>query len=166
MTIAVYPGSFDPLTNGHLNLLERSLALFDRVIVAVSNNIRKTPLFTTQERMEMIREVVGNDDRIEVDAFDGLLVKYAEKRGAKVILRGLRAIADFEYEFQMTHMNRQLAAEIETVFMMTGEEHFYVSSSLVREVAGFGGSVTGLVPPSVEKRLLIRLKNAKSAGSG
>lgn len=165
MTIAVYPGSFDPLTNGHLNLLERSLALFDRVIVAVSNNIRKTPLFTRQERMEMIREVVGNDDRIEIDAFDGLLVKYVEKRGAKVILRGLRAIADFEYEFQMTHMNRQLAAEIETVFMMTGEEHFYVSSSLVREVAGFGGSVTGLVPPSVEKRLLERVGNGKSVVS-
>ncbi len=158
MTIAVYPGSFDPVTNGHLNLLERSLALFDQVIVAVSSNIRKTPLFTTQERMEMIREVVGKDDRVEIDAFDGLLVQYAQKRQAKVILRGLRAIADFEYEFQMAHMNRQLAAEVDTIFMMTGEEHFYVSSSLVREVAGFGGSVTGLVPPLVEKKLIERVK--------
>jgi len=158
MRVAIYPGSFDPITNGHLNLIERGLVLFDRLVVAVSNNVRKKPLFSAQERMEMIRAAVGDDDRIDVDSFDGLLVQYCQRRGARIILRGLRAISDFEFEFQMTHMNRQLADEIETVFMMTGEEHFYVSSSLVREIAHFGGSVTGLVPANVEARLMVRAK--------
>lgn len=160
MTIALYPGSFDPITNGHLNIIERGLQLFDTLVVAVSRNIRKKALFTAEERVEMLREVIGHHATVEIDTFDGLLVDYARSRQAKVILRGLRAISDFEFEFQMTHMNRRLAPEVETVFMMTGEEHFYVSSSLVREVAHFGGSVTGLVPPTVEERLLRRIREA------
>ncbi len=165
MLTAVYPGSFDPITNGHLNLIERGLNIFERLIIGISTNVRKTCMFTFEERSEMVRDTVrenGWADRVEVDAFDGLLVEYARARRATAILRGLRAVADFEYEFQMAHMNRRLAENIETVFMMTGEEHFYVSSSLVREVANFGGSVTGLVPAHVEARLLKRIEDLKA----
>lgn len=162
MIIAVYPGSFDPITNGHINIVERGLDLCDKLIVAVSTNIRKTNLFTTEERIEMIRACFPDSDRIEVDAFDGLLVDYARARGANVILRGLRAISDFEFEFQMAHMNSRLAPAVETVFMMTSAEYFYVSSSLVREVATFGGSVSGLVPPAVERMLRTRLEQKRS----
>ena len=152
MKSAVYPGSFDPLTYGHLNLIERGLRLFDHLIIALARNVRKTPLFSVEERIAMIREAVP-DPRAEVVAFDGLLISYVASRAPAVILRGLRAVSDFEFEFQMAHMNRRLSPSVETVFMMTGEEHFYVSSNMVREVASFGGSVAGLVPPHVEKKL-------------
>ncbi len=152
MRTAIYPGSFDPLTNGHLSIIHRALGMFDRVIVAVAVNPKKVPLFTEEERKELIRQSCP-DPRVEVDAFQGLLVEYAKKRGVNVLLRGLRAVSDFEYEFQLANMNRKLAPGIETVFMMTGEDYFYVSSQLVREVASFGGDVQGLVPPSVFQKL-------------
>ena len=153
MTLALYPGSFDPVTYGHLNLINRGLGLFDKLLVAVAKNVRKQALFTPEERMELIRGSTGDNVRVEVCAFDGLLVDYANQRGATCILRGLRAVSDFEFEFQLAHMNRRLSAGLETVFMMTGEEHFYVSSQMVREVASFGGKVAGLVPPHVEQAL-------------
>ena len=156
MTLAIYPGSFDPITHGHLNLIERGLAVFDEMVVAVAQNVRKDSLFTVAERMTMIRQAIGPNPRVEVDTFQGLLVDYAKTRGSTVILRGLRAISDFEFEFQMAHMNRRLAEELETVFMMTGEDHFYVSSQMVREIASFGGSVSGLVPTQVEEALLLK----------
>jgi pantetheine-phosphate adenylyltransferase len=160
MTLAVYPGSFDPLTNGHLNIIERGTKVFDKLVVAVATNVKKTPLFSVEERMQMIRQAVEPLKKvIEIDTFDGLLVDYAVKRSATAILRGLRAISDFEFEFQMAHMNRRLHPEIETVFMMTGEDHFYVSSQIVREVASFGGNLHGLVPAHVEKRLKERFKS-------
>ncbi|SVE58341.1 uncharacterized protein METZ01_LOCUS511195 [marine metagenome] len=156
MTLAVYPGSFDPITNGHINLIERGLQVFDRLVVAVANNVRKKALFTADERIKMIEEAIDSD-RLEVDTFDGLLVDYAKERNARIILRGLRALSDFEFEFQLAHMNARLGSSmpggIETMFMMTGEEHFYVSSSLIREISSFGGSVTGLVPTRVEEML-------------
>lgn len=155
MSVALYPGSFDPVTYGHLNLIDRGIRLFDHLIVAVATNVRKQDFFSPQERVQMIQEAL-KDDRVEVVTFTGLLVDYARARGASAILRGLRAISDFEFEFQMAHMNRRLAPGIETVFMMTGDEHFYVSSQLVREVAAFGGSVHGLVPPHVEALLKAR----------
>jgi pantetheine-phosphate adenylyltransferase len=151
--MALYPGSFDPITHGHLNLVSRGLKLFDRVLIAVAVNARKTPLFTAEERVRLIRESLGDNERVEVDVIDGLLVHYAEKKRASCIMRGLRAVSDFEYEFQLAHMNRRLAGGLETVFMMTGEEHFYVSSQMVREVASLGGNVQGLVPPHVEQAL-------------
>ncbi|AGC45839.1 pantetheine-phosphate adenylyltransferase [Myxococcus stipitatus DSM 14675] len=152
MPVAIYPGSFDPLTNGHLSLIQRSLKMFDKVIVAIAVNPKKTPLFTEDERRDLIREAV-QDPRVEVDAFHGLLVDYVRRRGGSVIVRGLRAVSDFEYEFQLANMNRKLAPTVETVFMMTGEDYFYISSQLVREVASFGGDVTGLVPPNVHEAL-------------
>ncbi|QRN93174.1 pantetheine-phosphate adenylyltransferase [Archangium violaceum] len=158
MRTAIYPGSFDPLTNGHLSIIQRALQMFDRVIVAVAVNPKKVPLFTEEERKELIRQACP-DPRVEVDAFHGLLVEYANGRGVNVILRGLRAVSDFEYEFQLANMNRKLAPGIETVFMMTGEDYFYVSSQLVREVASFGGNVEGLVPPNVLK--VLRAKYGK-----
>ncbi|RYF07419.1 MAG: pantetheine-phosphate adenylyltransferase [Deltaproteobacteria bacterium] len=153
MTLVLYPGSFDPLTNGHANLIARGLKIYGRLIVAVAHNRRKTPLFTPQERMAMIRASLGADSPVEIDTFEGLLVDYAKRRGATVILRGLRAVSDFEFEFQLAHINRRIGAGLETVFMMTGEEHFYVSSKMVKEIASFGGQVTGMVPPLVEARL-------------
>ena len=158
MSLIVYPGSFDPITNGHLNLIERGLRVFDTVVVAVATNVNKKPMFSAEERMTMIRGAIGDNDRTEIDTFEGLLVEYAKRRKATAILRGLRAVSDFEYEFQMAHMNRRLVNSIETVFMMTGEEHFYVSSQLVREVTAFGGSVSGLVPEGVEEALKARVK--------
>jgi pantetheine-phosphate adenylyltransferase len=158
MRTAIYPGSFDPLTNGHLSIIQRALQMFDRVIVAVAVNPKKVPLFTEEERKDLIRQACP-DPRMEVDAFQGLLVEYAKARGVNVLLRGLRAVSDFEYEFQLANMNRKLAPGIETVFMMTGEDYFYVSSQLVREVASFGGDVQALVPPPVWKAL--RAKYAK-----
>lgn len=152
MRTALYPGSFDPITLGHLNLIERGLRQFDRLIVAVAVNVKKQGLFSQEERITMIEECVAND-RVQVDAFSGLLVDYAQARGVQTILRGLRAVSDFEYEFQMTHMNRRLQPGIETVFMMTGEDQFFVSSQLAREVAAFGGNVESLVPPSVASHL-------------
>ncbi|NOJ82454.1 pantetheine-phosphate adenylyltransferase [Myxococcus xanthus] len=160
MLVAIYPGSFDPLTNGHLSLIQRSLKMFDRLIVAIAVNPKKTPLFSEEERLALIREAV-QDDRVEVDAFHGLLVDYVRRRNAGVIVRGLRAVSDFEYEFQLANMNRKLAPDVETVFMMTGEDYFYISSNLVREVASFGGDVTGLVPPNVHERLKAKFAGRK-----
>jgi pantetheine-phosphate adenylyltransferase len=159
--VAVYPGTFDPITNGHLDILRRSLAIFDGVIVAIAENPRKAPLFTTEERIAFIRDGIGDDPRVEYDAFSGLLVEYCLARGAGTIVRGLRAIADFEYEFQFAHMNRRLAPAVDTMFLMTAEENFYVSSSLVKEVASLGGDVTGLVPDSVRRALERRYRPAR-----
>jgi len=152
MRLAIYPGSFDPLTNGHLSIIHRGLKMFDRLVVAIAVNPKKTPLFTLEERRELIRDAC-QDERVEVDSFQGLLVEYAKQRKVNVLLRGLRAVSDFEYEFQLANMNRKLAPDIETVFMMTGEDYFYISSQLVREVASLGGDVTDLVPPNVYTRL-------------
>ncbi|HVV52271.1 MAG TPA: pantetheine-phosphate adenylyltransferase [Polyangia bacterium] len=153
MSLAVYPGTFDPITNGHVDILRRSLKIFDRVVVALAENVRKTPLFSLAERRTLIAEALGAEPRLEVDAFQGLLAEYCRKRGATVVIRGLRALADFEYEFQSAHMNRRLAPDVETMFLMTGEESFYVSSSLVKEVALMGGDVSRMVPPGVAAAL-------------
>ena len=152
MRMAIYPGSFDPLTNGHLSIIQRGLQMFDGLVVAVAVNPSKTALFSVAERKQFIREAVM-DPRVEVDDFEGLLVHYAKKRNVFVILRGLRAVSDFDFEFQMANMNRQLSPEIETVFMMTGEDYFYISSQLVREVARFGGNVKSMVPANVFAKL-------------
>ncbi len=151
--VAIYPGSFDPLTHGHLSLIHRGLKIFARLIVAVANNPEKSPLFTFQERMQLIREAVGDNPRVEVDSFDGLMVDYAKRRGVHTVMRGLRAVSDFEYEFQLANMNRRLDPDFDSVFVMTGEDYFYVSARLVREVARFGGDVSSLVPPNVLKAL-------------
>jgi pantetheine-phosphate adenylyltransferase len=149
MTLAVYPGTFDPITNGHADILRRSLKIFDRVVVALAENVRKAPLFSLDERRKLIADALGGDKRLEIDAFQGLLADYCRRRGASVVIRGLRALADFEYEFQFAHMNRRLAPGVDTVFFMTDERNHYVSSSLVKEVASLGGDVNGLVPASV-----------------
>ena len=158
MRTILYPGSFDPVTNGHINLIHRGLAVFDKMIVAVAHNPRKTPLFSPDERMQMIRDSIGDEPRVEITTFEGLLVDYAKHRSVNAVMRGLRALSDFEFEFQLAHMNRRLAPEIETVFMMTGEEHFYVSSSLVREIAQYNGNLAGLVPAAVDKALKERFR--------
>ena len=152
-TRAVYPGSFDPLTNGHLDLIERSLRIFDELIVAVVINPAKTALFTDAERMDMIREATRGLRHIDIIVFEGLLVDFVAKVGAGAIVRGIRAVSDFEYEFQMALMNRKLREDIETVFLMPHEAYSYISSRLIKEIAGYGATVTGLVPPGVEKRL-------------
>jgi pantetheine-phosphate adenylyltransferase len=154
--IAVYPGSFDPLTNGHLDILARGRRLADRVIVGILDHDEKTPLFTVEERIGMIREIVGGDSSISVSSFTGLLVEFAMRSGATIIVRGLRAVSDYEYELQMALMNRRLAPAIETVFLMAKEEYSYVSSRLVKELARLGGDVTGLVPNLVRQRLADR----------
>jgi pantetheine-phosphate adenylyltransferase len=151
--IAIYPGSFDPLTNGHVDIIERGSKLFDRIVIAILLNVEKAPLFTVQERVDIAREVFDKYPNVEVDTFDGLLVEYARRKRASVIVRGLRAISDFEYEMQMALMNRHLNPDVETVFMMPAETYTYVSSRLVKEVVALGGSVTNLVPSIVESRL-------------
>jgi pantetheine-phosphate adenylyltransferase len=149
-SIAVYPGTFDPITNGHLDVLTRALGIFQRVIVTIAPNIRKNPLFSTDERIGFIRDALPEQTgRLEFAVFEGLLVDFCRSRNASVIVRGLRALADFEYEFQFAHMNRRLAPGVDTVFFMTDERNHYVSSSLVKEVASLGGDVTGLVPAPV-----------------
>jgi pantetheine-phosphate adenylyltransferase len=152
-TVAVYPGSFDPLTNGHVDIITRGARLFDRIVVAILVNAEKRPLFTIEERVEIARAVFQDRTNVEVDTFDGLLVDYVERRRAQVIVRGLRAVSDFEYEFQMALMNRRLNAGIETVFMMPAEQYSYISSRLIKEVFALGGRVHGLVPDMVEARL-------------
>ncbi len=152
--IAVYPGSFDPITNGHIDIITRALRMFDELIVLVAYNPNKSSLFTVEERMSLIRDVVVKDEqRLRVDCSAGLLVDYVQSRGANVILRGLRAVSDFEYEFQMALINRRLNRDIETVFLMTGYQWFYTSSNLIKEAASLGGSVKGLVPDAVFERL-------------
>ena len=152
-TLAVYPGSFDPLTNGHVDIISRGARLFDRIIVAILVNAEKSPLFTMDERVDITRSVFKAHSNVEVDTFDGLLVDYVERREAQVIVRGLRAVSDFEFEFQMALMNRRLRPKIETVFMMPAEQYTYISSRLIKEVFSLGGRVEGLVPDLVEQRL-------------
>lgn len=151
--VAIYPGSFDPLTNGHVDIIRRGARMFDRIVVAILLNLEKAPLFSVDERVAIAREVFQEWPNVEVDTFDGLLVDYARRRKASVIVRGLRAVSDFEYEMQMALMNRRLNPEVETVFMMPAEPYTYVSSRLVKEVVALGGSVRGLVPELVEDRL-------------
>lgn len=153
MTKAIYPGSFDPITNGHIDIIQRGLTIFDEIVVAIAHNVRKQGLFDVHERLELIQESLAGETRVTVDAFDGLLVEYAQNVGAKALIRGLRAVSDFEYEFQMANMNRKLNKNIDTVFMMTGAGHFYLSSSLVREVAALNGDIADLVPPPVARAL-------------
>lgn len=152
-TIAVCPGSFDPLTYGHLDIITRGAKIFDVVYVSILNNSSKNPLFTVEERLELIKEVTKNIPNVKVDSFNGLLVDYAKSRGAKVIIRGLRAVSDFEYEMQITAMNRHLDDEIETLFMMTKVQNSFLSSSIVKEVAKYHGNISELVPPPVEEAL-------------
>ena len=163
MNVAVYPGSFDPITNGHVDIVRRSLQVFDRVVVAVAFNVNKdSAWFTPEERVAMIRETFRDTgESVVADKFSGLLVDYAVARGANVIVRGLRAVADFEYEFQMTMMNRHMRPQVETIFMMTSENHFYTSSRLVKEVASLGGNVAGLIPDNV---LPLLIKRAERRG--
>lgn len=157
--VAIYPGSFDPITNGHVDLVKRTLRVFDKVVIAIATNPDKdTSLFTLEERLQMVREVFkGFRKRVRADSFDGLLVDYAERKGSTVIIRGLRAVSDFEYEFQMAMMNHRLKPKLETFFMMTGESEFYISSRLVKEVVGLGGNVSGLVPGNVLRNLKRKL---------
>ncbi|MFA4016454.1 MAG: hypothetical protein RUDDFDWM_001564 [Candidatus Fervidibacterota bacterium] len=150
---AIYPGTFDPITNGHLDVIERAAKIFEHLIVAVATNPSKRPLFTLEERTEMVREACAHIKNVTVEQLDGLLVEFARKKGVRVIIKGLRAISDFDYEFQMASMNRKLAPEIETIFIMTSLEYAYLSSSIVKEVAMLGGCVNGLVPPPVLRRL-------------
>jgi pantetheine-phosphate adenylyltransferase len=152
-TLAVYPGSFDPLTNGHVDIIARGARLFDRIIVAIAVNAEKAPLFTLDGRVEIVRAVFKDQSSVGVEAFDGLLVDYVARKRADVIVRGLRAVSDFEFEFQMALMNRRLNATIETVFMMPAEQYSYISSRLIKEVFALGGRVNGLVPDMVEARL-------------
>jgi pantetheine-phosphate adenylyltransferase len=161
-TVAIYPGSFDPITNGHVSIIESGLTAFDKLIVAVLTNPKKSPLFSVEERIDMIRQSIDEatddgKDRVEVDNFEGLLVDYCRQKGAKIILRGLRAVADFEYELQMANMNRHLNEEVETVFIMANDAYFYVSSNIVKEAAKLGGDVSRLVPPSAAERLRAKL---------
>lgn len=159
MRRAVYPGSFDPMTNGHVNIIERGLLLCDELIVAVARNISKTAMFSVEERMAMLTEHFGHEARLTVVSFEGLLVDFAANNECEAVIRGLRAIADFEYEYQMANMNRKLNASIDTVFLMADPNNFYVSSRLVKEVAILGGDLHGVVPDAVRERLIERVKS-------
>jgi len=153
LTTAVYPGTFDPITNGHLDIVERGLGLFDRIIIAVAVNADKQPLFSLEERINLIRQCFKHADRVEVAATDGLIVDYAEKRKACAIVRGLRAVSDFDYEFQLALMNRKLARKVDTVFLMTGFRWIYISSSIIKDAAKHNGNISGLVPVHVQQAL-------------
>jgi pantetheine-phosphate adenylyltransferase len=161
--IAIYPGSFDPLTSGHVDIIERGARIFDQIIVAILANAEKTPLFSESERVSIIREVFKGQDNVRVDTFNGLLVDYAQRQQATVLVRGLRAVSDFEYEFQMALMNRHLAPGLETVFMMPDEKYTYISSRLIKEVFSLGGEISGLVPPIVEDKLRSKQKSRKQS---
>jgi len=163
--IAIYPGSFDPLTNGHLDVIERGRKIFDRLVVGILKNPHKQPLFTSEERKAMIEEVVKPFSNVEVEIFDGLLVNFARKKGCQVILRGLRAISDYEYETQIALINRKMAPEIETLFLPTSTEFSYLNSTIVKEIASFGGCIRGLVPPVVEKKLRDKFDRADPSGN-
>ncbi len=154
--LAVYPGSFDPLTNGHVDIIERGSHLFDQIVVAVLNNREKAPLFSVDERIGIIRDVFRHRPNVQADSFNGLLVEYAQRKGASVIVKGLRAVSDFEYEYQMALMNRRLSPQLDTVFMMPAEQYTYISSRLIKEVFMLGGEVGGLVPTLVEERLRVK----------
>ena len=160
-TLAIYPGTFDPFTNGHLDILERACRIFPRMIVAVAAKPEKSPLFTLEERMEIIRDAIKGLEGVRVDSFDTLLVDYVKQKGATVVIRGLRAISDFEYEFQMALMNRRLAEEIETVFLMPHEAYSYLSSRLVKEIALLGAPIKGFVSPVAERMLRDRYRQHK-----
>ena len=159
--VAIYPGSFDPLTSGHVDIIERGSRIFDSIIVAILANVEKTPLFSESERVAIIREVFKDTPNVQVETFNGLLVDYAQRKQATVLVRGLRAVSDFEYEFQMALMNRHLAPGLETVFMMPAEQYTYISSRLIKEVFTLGGEVTGLVPPVVEEQLREKAKGRR-----
>ncbi len=162
MNIAVYPGSFDPVTNGHLDIIRRAAKLYDRVIVAVLNNSAKTPLFSAAERVELIRRVTSDLPGVTAEAFDGLLVSFAKSKGAHVIIKGLRAVSDFEYEFQMALLNNKLCGDIETLFMVTSSHYSYISSSIIKEVASLGGSLDDLIPPGIVGDLLEKLGKGRT----
>ncbi|MDL1894243.1 pantetheine-phosphate adenylyltransferase [Sphingobacteriales bacterium CHB3] len=159
--IALYPGTFDPVTNGHVDVVQRATQMFSKVIVLVARNVTKTPMFTDVERVEMIKEVFNGNKQVSVDLFDGLVVDYARRRNASVIVRGLRAVSDFEYEFQMALMNRKLDADVDTVFLMPHARYTYLNSTIVREVARLGGDVSGFVPANVRRRLQEKLNSRK-----
>lgn len=158
MRTAVYPGSFDPLTNGHLDIIERSVHIFDKVILAIAKENYKESLFSVEKRIEMITEALKDYETVEIEAFEGLLVHYAKKKGACALIRGLRAVSDFEYEFQMSLMNRKLEPEVETVFLMTSAENAFISSTMIKQVASLQGNIHGLVPPIVEEALFQTFK--------
>jgi len=163
MKPAIYPGFFDPITNGHLSILHRALEIFERVIVAILVNPHKIPLFSVEERIDMIRESVNSGSNIEIDSFDGLLVDYAVKRKSNVVVRGLRALSDFEYEFQMSLMNRKLNRNVQSIFLMTDYQWFYTSSTIIKEAASFGGDVSDLVPVIVDRKLKEKFGYSKNA---
>ncbi|MBW2316092.1 MAG: pantetheine-phosphate adenylyltransferase [Deltaproteobacteria bacterium] len=156
--VALFPASFDPMTNGHLDIIHRSLHVFDRLIVGLAHNVAKSGTFTVEERLDMLGAVLGDNDRIEITAFEGLLVDFCRRSGASTVIRGLRAMSDYEYEFEMALMNKHLNPEVETVFMMASQEYLYVSSSRLKELVRFGGKVSDFVPPLVEKRLREKLQ--------
>ncbi len=159
---AIYPGFFDPITNGHLSIVTRALKVFDKLIIAILNNPQKAPLFSIEERVYMIRKSFGDKKSVEVDSFDGLLVDYVVKKKSNVIIRGLRALSDFEYEFQLALMNRKLNRDVESIFLMTDYKWFYTSSTIIKEAARFGGDITGLVPKIVNDKLKEKFGYAKN----
>jgi len=151
--VVIYPGTFDPITNGHISIISRALKIFDRLVIAILNNPQKLPLFSMEERIQMIREVLKDQRHVEIDSFNGLLVDYVIHKKTNVVIRGLRALSDFEYEFQMALMNRKLNREVQSIFLMTDYKWFYTSSTIIKEAASLGGDVSGLVPPNVCKKL-------------
>ncbi|MBW2217735.1 MAG: pantetheine-phosphate adenylyltransferase [Deltaproteobacteria bacterium] len=160
---AIYPGTFDPMTNGHVSIINRGLQIFDKLIIAILYNPNKKPLFTIDERIVMINEVLEGTPNVEVDTFDGLLVEYAKLKDSNVILRGLRALSDFEYEFQLALMNRKLCRDVQSIFLMTDYKWFYISSTIIKEAASLGGDINGLVPDIVERKLKEKFKRSKNA---
>ncbi len=159
MKIAICPGSFDPVTLGHLDIISRASGLFDKVIVAVLCNMDKNPSFTVEERMELLREVTRGYDNVEIDSFDGLLVDYAKEKGAVAVVKGLRAVSDFEYEFQMSMINKKLYSQVETVYLNTSQEYMYLSSSVVKQIASLGGDISNFVPETIHDKIVDRLQN-------